>query len=72
MGLTPTETMSTGIASINGSLVVQQSVMQDTVQDFLQNVAYINTHPYPFPGERQVSYTVYDRSSEHEVLVPQA
>ena len=63
-----TETTKTGILSINGSLLVQQSVRQDTVQEFLQNVAYINTHPYPIPGERQVIYSVTDGMSDFKAL----
>ena len=41
---------------------------QDTVQEFLQNVAYINTHPYPIPGERQVIYSVTDGMSDFKAL----
>ena len=63
-----TRTTKTGILSLNGSLFVQKAVRQDQVQDFLQNVAYINTHPYPLPGERQVMYSVKDGISETEIL----
>ena len=63
-----TETTGTGILAMNGSLFVQESVTQDSIQDFLQNIAYINTHPYPLPGERQVLYSVKDGTSSTELL----
>ena len=59
---------TTGIVSINGSLLVDADVTQNTMQDFLQNVAYINTHPYPHPGERQLLYSVREESSDRDLV----
>jgi hypothetical protein len=63
-----TKSMTTGIVSMNGSLIVGDNVMQDRIQDFLRNVAYINTHPYPLPGERQVLYSVQEGDTGAKVV----
>ena len=63
-----------GYVALNGSLQVRESLKQGKVQEILRHVAYINAHPYPLPGRRYVSYTVYDgsvglRSSQSQLIV---
>ena len=53
---------STGYYALNGSLQVAKDLRQNAVQNVLRHVAYINSHPYPLPGVRLVSFTVYDGS----------
>ena len=66
--------LSSGFVALNGSLQVKEKLRQDKVQKILRHVAYINAHPYPLPGRRYVSYTVYDgsvalRSSQSQLIV---
>ena len=53
---------STGFYALNGSLQVTKDLRQNAVQNVLRHVAYINSHPYPLPGVRLVSFTVHDSS----------
>ena len=53
---------STGYYALNGSLQVAKDLRQNAVQNVLRHVAYINSHPYPLPGVRLVSFTVHDSS----------
>lgn len=56
------DSFSSGMISINGSLQISEDLRPNDVQNVLRRLSYTNTHPYPLPGVRYVSYTIYDGS----------